>query len=651
MESETESAVPRLCLAVRQGIPKRRPNPVEFGEQYCRLPGSAMSERFKASITPWVVAPLMQISNIINRIITFVKPVQCGGSVVGEIALMYFICWCRGFVQYNWTNDKKAIERWSSRFENVLKANKLIKEKLSRIVDSKDCEIDFGNAFFRMQGVLAEGSLDSDSVRYQVNEEIHTWQPGDLDKAHRRSTALWNYLQLNISNAGKKGDQLHQALLNGTNQAWEVKCLGCSNPHHEANSVYHIMKTRFDFHHPEDGGLRYDADKSRLPGDEYNYNILAPTLRYQMPCGYVVRDDVRQRRALSLSGHYGDPRNKGAHVSRLSYTLEAVAVDYISWLDLIMEMHRALKSRRLGDLKPWHKFTTERECLFFDPDTIPVVGRVNLTFSIKKNRKGLEDKKWRFFSIDAQRGEEGKGEFPHYWLLIRDFNLNADSLLVFEQKVETEGNLIHHIDDHECMHHFGVMDSGDGEYTTQIYLFCLQHGINAIKGSKETFFAHQGQAGQTSSLRIFSQERPLHKMINRPSKYPYRPHPQAKGVLIPDPREPLFWRYSKHGIRERLNWFRAHTQHVVPSDVSRDYREHNEAEEKRIDKHPTTGEEIVRYIQLKSRNDLYVCEAYVAMQAEMAGIMARIGVRNPVEKAAESTVKVAETMQKLANSR
>ena len=159
----------------------------------------------------------------------------------------------------------------------------------------------------------------------------------------------------------------------------------------------------------------------------------------------------------------------------------------------------------------------------------------------------------------------------------------------------------------------GVADSGDD--TTHVYRFCLQHGINAIKGGKEAFYAHSQDGG---ARRIFSPERPLHSMINAPAKFQYVSTLEGNR---PDPREPMFWLYSKSGIRERLYWLRNEPKWETPEDVSEDYQRHQEAEERVAMKHGRTGETIYEWVQQKTRNDQFVNECYIAMQIEMAGMI------------------------------
>lgn len=604
------SLLPHCAEAAKSSWRPPPPDIIEFAQEFVKLPGSARSESFNLSITPWLEAPLRCGVDKTTRIGTLVKPVQSGGSVFGEILILYWILFTSGvrsFLQYNWSNDKRARERWESRIEAVLKSCVLVREKMKALArfEGQKCEIDFGSVFFRMQGAFVPDNLDSDSVRFQINEEVHAWEPGHLKKARNRSTAVHNYKSFDISNAGKVGDQLHQSHDAGTKEWWQVKCPGCG--------LFHIMRTRWEESKPQLGGLRYDAEPARRK-DGYDYNKIRSTLRYQMPCGYLVRDIPRDRRQLSLSGKYTEPTNTGAEISHRSWSYDAVTVDYIDWMQLIKDKHDALRARRYGDLEPWHRYITERECIFYDPDDVPVTGRVTLVQGVKKNRDGLPEPKLRLFSLDRQQGEISKGEFPYWWLLIRDVVMDESgvrSLLVYEGKMEMDEQVIGVLNDHKCNMWQGVADSGDD--TMHVYAFCLQHGINAIKGGKDAFYSHEDGA-----RRIFSPERPLHAMIKARSKFPYVPTNEGSR---PDPREPMFWLYSKSGIRERLFWLRNEAKWETPEDVSEDYQRHQEAEERVAMKNSRTGETTYEWVQQKTRNDQFVNECYIAMQIEMAGMI------------------------------
>ena len=251
--------------------------------------------------TPWTWDPTECADNG-TEIMTFVKPIQSGGSTVGEGAITYWLSTHNGGnVQANWPNDKKSDERWSTRMEKIMKGCKPLMDRTdpARFKWNKGLVI-FPHCNFFMQGILTANAVSSDPIRFQVNEELHDdsatsgWKDeGRLEQAYGRCTRFWNAVIFNISNAGKKDGQLHKAFLAGTMQHWQVKCPGCRE--------YHVMRMRWDDQHPEFGGLRYDSDKFRRKDGGLDYFGLQSTVRYQMPCGYIVRDDVSERRRLSLS--------------------------------------------------------------------------------------------------------------------------------------------------------------------------------------------------------------------------------------------------------------------------------------------------------------------------------------------------------------
>lgn len=595
--------------------PARVVDVVAWAEANVRLPGSARSEAFDSSITPWTREPIARIDDGHTRRITFIKPVQAGGSVVGEVALCYWAATkSGGDIQYNWQNDEQAEGRWDRRIERILRACRPVVDRMPKERHRMTRgQILFPHANLWCQGVLTARRVASDSVTYQINEEVHDeegWLPGRLDQAVARTTAVAFPVVVIISNAGRKNSELHSSYLAGTCQRWEVRCPGCGQ--------YHAMRIRWDDKQPELGGLRYDADGCRREDGSYDYNKLAGTVRYQMPCGHLVYDDVRERRQLSLGGRYSEPENTGAHTSHRSFTLEAVSVDYIRWLDLIEQKHKALRAMKYGDPEPWAKYLRERECVFADSSERPIVGRIVTTGS-KKSRDGLPDRLVRFALVDRQRGHLERGEFPHWWLLIRDVKANGDSLLVYEGKVTDDNTLVGVIQEHGIAARHVAVDCGYDQ--TFVLKFCLQHGYNAIKGDKVALFRRAD-----GSKRITSEAKPIHTLLNGAPKFDYIFSAQEK-AYVPHPDEPLWWLYSKSGIRDRLHYLRSGgaVKWEVPDDVSDDYRAHMESEEF-TRKRNNRGEWEHMWIQHAERNDLFVLECYAAMMMDDAGLIGDIAI-------------------------
>jgi len=594
---------------------------VDWGRENVRMPKSAMSVGFDPDMTPWIREPIDKTDLRERRSTTLVKPIQSAGTTGGEVLLCYWITFkSYGDIQYNWPNDEHFKKIWDNRFEPILKSTEAVMAvapgNAARNTGAwKRGVIQLPNRTFTMQGIHTARNVASESIRCQLNEELHVerdgWEPGRLQQANGRCTAVWDHSIVNISNAGRKGGELDKAFHQGTQQHWQILCPDCGR--------FHIMRTHWRDTRPDLGGLRYDSDGCRRDDGTYDYTRLAGTVRYQMPCGFVVHDpDISTRRAMNKGGKYSDPMNEGAPVSLASYIFEAVSVDYIPWLSLIIQKHEALKARRFGDSGPYMKYLRERECIFSSEEDYPSLGVISLKQNVVKDRDGLPEPRERFAALDYQQGVKARGEFPHWWLVIVDAkvlpNGRLQVRLVFEGKVDLDEEVAVIIARHEVSPRMVVADSGHN--AMHVYQFCLKHGYSAIKGSGEGGFSHPAEdpAGNpVTVLRIFQQERPIHGMLNMDE-------------TRQDPiDEPQFWLYSKHGIRERYSWLASGggglIDFEIPEDVSEDFLSHHDAEEPQWIESGKTRQKEKVWVQLRPRNDLFVCMCYIAMLLEMAGLI------------------------------
>jgi hypothetical protein len=619
----------------------------QWAEQHVRLPESPRSDRFRSEVTPWVVGPLEAANTPGVRRVYFVKPIQSGGSTVGEILLCYWPChWPGGSIGYFWPNDLAAEKRWKKQTERVLSACGPLENKLP--ADNRhawtDGLIRFTNLNLEMKGVNTPRAVASDTLRAVVCEELHDieggWAPGRLRQVFGRLTAVWNAIGVIISNAGEKGSELHKGFDAATRRHWMVKCPGCSSPHHEANAVYHEMRSRWDPERPDKGGLRYELPADRKHGDEVDYQQVARTVRYQMPCGYPVPNDVTERRALSLSGRYSEPTNTNAIPGHESFTLEACAIDYIDWLVLIEEKHLALRARKLGDPRPWLIYKRERLCEFTGsddnrPEPTPIV-----LSSRKKDRDGLPNRRFRFAFFDYQKGVKEHGESPHWWGVIWDVDDAGNVLLVYEGQSGSEGEVLDVVRRHGvkpiCV---GVDASFTGE-DRYVYFFCLRHGFNAIKvhGRASEPFMHEDGV-----RRAWSEPEPL---------WPHSS--QQQGPTKDDPNEePEFWNVTQAGAMDALAHLMARKRPKpgkpdevepwgleIPADVSEEFKLHFKAwtlEKRRV---PMTNQLVDAWKKAaeKAPDHLYMCCTYLALWLEMVGAVTAGTIEQPSDATHEQPV-------------
>jgi hypothetical protein len=647
-----------LISQIRKSIPPQLPPIIPWAEECVKVFG-VKGERFISANTPWTRYPIELCDKIgtVNSI-TFVKPVQSGGSVVGEIAACRWIVIGFGAIQWNWDTDDFALHRWDTRIEKILLACKAVADRWPRQADkAKKCLVVFPNLSLHVQGVFNPHSLDSDSIPFQINEEIHKWKPGHLDKAYRRGTACAFPIRLNISNAGDEKDQLHEKFESGTKQYWEVKCPGCG--------LFHIMRLQFDERRPDLGGLRYDSDDCRREDGTFNYNKLLPTLRYQMPCGYLVQNDPAERRRLSDTGRYSAPHNDGATPGDISLTYDAVTCHNIEWLDLVKEKHAAFRALKSGDIEPFRKFMQERECRFFSREYQPFQGQIVISSGVHKRREGLKDRAGRFWKADWQQGYKHKSELEHFWLVIKDVDPLCNDLLVFEGMVSSENELVATLEEYDAIEHgAGLVDCSKN--TKHLLEFCYRNRFNAIMSNE----SHRGNFlhREDNVRRFYDEGRVICGQLNVPPIYESI---ATEDGYAPDPREPLIINVNKGGMIANHFFIREHKQRVleaekeiakkekrsprvvdpgefiecvIPGDVSEDFKAHYESWI-RISKPPEKNKkEIVnsgveKFMQIREADHMLICCAGIDMLKDYTGLLgdrlAQLGITQPTEEKGE----------------
>lgn len=601
----------------RQAIPKAAPDDIIEWVDSSGIKVDGHS--FDSTRTPQLVEPMRAMADAETRIGTLIKPVQVGGSTAGEIICAYWAAFLYWLIQYNWQDDKKAVDRWNDRIKPTLESCRDIKRTGLRFEELK-CEARYVNSTVRVQGVFNESSLDSDTVPLQINEEIHLWKPGFLSKARRRQTQIWNAKAFDISNASEVGDQLHSAYLDGTMEQWVVKCPKCGN--------FHEMRFRFNPSKPELGGLRWDSDGCKMDGGRFNYNKLEKTIRYQFPCGHEIKDLPSERRRLV--GKYSEPKNEGAHISHRSWNFEAVSCDAIRWMSLIQEWHSAIRAIKHGDAEPMRRFVTERECRFYDPnEDRPVVSEIVLSQKIEKNREGMKHRKMRLACADWQQGYKSLGQLTHYWLLITDYDEDCNSQIVFEGMVSTDSELAAILKEHEVMPSCVWIDASKN--TKQILSLCYREGYNAVSG----IVSHRGSFLHDDGVRRFySPEKPVADSLNVPLKFDWM---AGQNGAVYSPQEPIVISYNKAGLLTNHFFIRdmmanvlannpeagleEYIECIIPGDVSEDFKKQMDSWERVGHLQKKTNDEVEGFRKVRKDDHLLMCRAYGDMILDWIGLL------------------------------
>ena len=590
--------------------------------------GSARAAEFRVGITPWLREPAEWIDDGTARRVTLVMPAQSGKSTLGEGALCKWIATeMGGDVQYNWEDDEKGRQRYKKRVRPVLRQCGPVLELWPR--DRRHEEnglVIFPHLSLTMQGVFTTSNLESDSVKKQINEEVHAWEPGRLYMADQRQNAYRDspgVFQLNISTGGVVGDQLHGRWAESTQQRWEEPCPCCGKHQH-----FHIRTEE-----GKRGGLRYNSDAAKREDGSYDYDALAETIRYECEhCGHLMEDDLTLRRQLSEAGRYSEPV-EGSSVEHRGAHLEQVSIYWIPWLDIIKQKHVALGSMRQGDGEAFKVYIQRVEAGFHDPEARPIITNVETREGVLKREPSMpEAEDLRLMAADYQRGSAKLREPEHFWAVIRDWRVLPDgrirSTLVWEGRVWSRAELEDLRTAYGVERRFGVLDCSDNQ--EELLRFIADTASPEIVSDKESvrmcgdgsfaglyvdcWTALKGEAGVKWYRHTDTGMRKRYSPMQK--RDPYLGTANKQMGLVP------YVLYSEQLSHDLLNFCRTsdRVEWIDPEDVSADYREHMDSYERRPRKTPT-GETVHEWHRVRKRQDLYICNTYQCMQAEFAGLV------------------------------
>lgn len=615
MSRQTEQA--RRFMAANVVAPDRRPTIQWAEEERIALPGSLRSERFRIEIAPWLRMPFEFSDDPTVRRLIVIASVQSSKSTLGEVVMLKKLATDPGNMLYNWEDDGKAKEIWTERIEKTIKQSHTIRHRLqSSHIKQVQQAIKFRDGMYlRMQGANAKANRQSKSVRYLINEEAKDWKPGQLTDMRNRVTAAWNSFELNITPAGIKDDECHTIWKESSQHTFHMICPRCQAAQIPRFRTETGKRGGLFICDPQDGAA---LDLCKPAEHEYNYAAIAQHIYYECEaCGHRWRDTPSEREQIASGGRYVQ-MNMAALPTDKGCKWNALIVPWIPWVSLIKEFHNSLRAMRYGDISLYREFVQKREVEFFseNPDDLPMETTLVLNDALKKSRDGMPDREFRFMMVDKQRGSARKGESPHYWCVIRDWKKGAASL-VYEGKVPTDEDLEALRLEHGVNPIMVAVDSGDGMTTIDVYRMCAKYGYIAIKGEDRASYSHPDPTrADAKIMRRFSPDQ--NAIVTG-----------SDGVQYPVP----LVLYSKQGIRDALYYLQLAPDFdfQIPSDVGADYRAHMESE-KLVDWHiPKTGQRVKIWRQMKKRNDLFVCECYQALFADMLGIIGSV----PIEQRPE----------------
>lgn len=407
-------------------------------------------------------APLLAFQSEEVREINILKPPRGGGSLVGDMCLLWTMGVDPASILHVHINDKIAKSYCETRFMPMAKSVGPIVEQF----DKSDRHKTRGMEIIPSHGLPyictgpAVGNLQARAFRVVLGDEIWDWPQGRLREAKARMLDF-ERLQRNkfigISQGGVVGDDWSAQTASGTLHEWEVCCQKCRK-----HFVVEWEGRRSD---GSIYGMRWDSVKD-AENLQRSVSHAMETTRYECPhCGHAHMDSRRVKSFWNTNGRYksdinGNPRKK-------TFWWDSLIID--SWAEQVEEWIVAQNAFDEGNDIPLRQLQQKRRAKHFDPDQSDRIFQLP-AIEITTNDDGewLTNQAQVFQTVDVQR--------DHFWVLIVAWGVGSELLILWAGKVYSWEEVAAKQDEYKIKDQCVFVDSGDGSRQAEIYYQCARHG-------------------------------------------------------------------------------------------------------------------------------------------------------------------------------
>lgn len=563
----------------------------QWAEDHITLPHSARRSFFSSDTAPYIKAPLEALQSPSVRECTVVAAVQSSKSTIAEVYANWIISEDPGPVMWNFQTDDDAKTAAETRIWPMFNRCKPVAAKIQQGNSKRRTQTVIFNdgSFLVIQGANAPSNLQSQSIRYLINDEVWLWPAGHLDEARKRVTAFWNSKILNVTSGGVVGDDVDMAFRAGTMCEWSFECPKCRTV-----QPWKWSQLKWD-----------DNTTTRTLTGEWKLQEVAKTIRYECAgesCKQTFIDQPNIRKALNARGVYR-AMNENPVPNKVSFHWNALAVEWIPWASLVNEFLAAVDAARHAVMLPLQEFTQKRLAEQWE-ERAPE-DKVTVPSSDYNQGDDWELEKMRFMTVDVQE--------DHFWYVIRAWAENGASRLVRCGKLGTFDDV------RECQQENRVPDKcvlpDAAHRTREVYFWSCVYGWTCVIGSDKKSFSHQCRDGKVKTSLISKPERgdPL-----------MGAHRQAFATGRMKTRYATVFHWSGPGIKDVLE---SHArgrgpEWQIPRDTPDEWFIHMRSEIKVVRRHPFTGRpETVWKLIGKKQNHMRDCECEQIVAAVIARLL------------------------------
>lgn len=576
-------------------VPDRRPIS-EWAEENIILPSSKRSRTFRADTAPWLIEPLNSVKD--TTLTSILKTTQGGGTVVGEVALGYWVSEAPADAAVVGQTDEDAEKLFKEKFLKTLKASPSTAPLFTKLprnaITKKGVALPTMNIAVHGPG---ERSTQSASLERVVIDEVWLLRlaaKAALRNMKERGTASPSTFRLLcISQAGEElADKWGKPIPaewqehweSGTQELWHFRCPSCGKWFEPLTEHFHAKDCK-DGH-----------------GNRIWAKIATETVLKTPCCGHEIRDTEANRRALATGGKY-IATNPNPIPNHRSFHFGCWTIYWQSWGNLLIQFFQAQDALKRGDIAPLREWRMKKEAKFMklkDQEVPSFVERKYFGYKMVDYADGAawEEAMKRLMTVDMQTN--------CFKIVVRDITSSGGSRLIYQGTKKSWGEVAQVQARYRVAKlHVGV-DAQN--WTQEVYRECANRGWVALHGSASKAWNHQD--GKKTITKPYSPARKGRVAIATPGKLGRPSKPSAA----------WYYEWSNLYFKDWLSRLIAGTglQWEYADDVDEEYLEALDSEHRKTGADGKPKWEVIG----KRRNHFWDCECMILALGTIMGIFA-----------------------------
>lgn len=567
---------------VKEGYrpPDRKPI-WEWMEENLRFRDSPYGNRFRISETPWLMEPLSCITDPEVEEAWLCCAAQMGKTTVIQGGVAWSLCESPGPTMIVLDAGDSMKEMAEEKINPVLQnCPPLVGLFPDDRTANKKLKVQFPQATLIM-GPANDSFLRSKSIRWQFNDEVSKWQPGNVQRAKARTTRFQNRFKLFASTPLEYGDDFSLGWEGGTQEEWALQCQGCGELF-----VPEFRKV-----------MVWEENETTKPDGAWDYAEVRKTVRMKCPhCEHLHEHTPENIREMNDGGGYIQQNPEGTkRIRSFRFNVLPLPPSVLHWGDVVEEFLKSTNQVRKGNVVPMRELVTLRFAEFWKEADF--MGIDELKLDQYEPSEEWPDEAMRFLTVDCQHN------LADFWAVTRAWSLTSESRLLAFRRPKSFDEVEELREELNVPPHRTFIDIGYER--AEVLEACARYGWIGLRGEDHESYLHVMRDGKTTIKRW-----KLHSKLIRER-------------ITNLPRSPAIFNWSNSTVKDIANRLKSGrgAEWLVPDlgELTPEYLKQIDSERKREVVNKQTGQTELRWVKFRE-NHAWDCECMQVVAATIAGL-------------------------------